>query len=77
MTQIAIDAGDKEWFEAWREDGETHAEAFHSMRRIVEAYEGEPVDVERLADELRVELLGGVELAAYRGSKAAVEDGSG
>ena len=74
MGQINVNDSDKEWFDEFKESDETQAEAFSRMVAQVKAFQGEPVDVEALADELKHSLIPMTELAAYRGSKEAVEE---
>ena len=73
MTQINVSDDSKAWFDDWKGD-RTQSEAFDEMVAIVRAFEGEPVDVEQLAEELEHSLLSKVELSAYRGAKAYHEN---
>lgn len=71
MTTITVESKDKEWFDDFK-DGRTQKEAFSEMCDIVRAYNGDPVDVKELAEELEQSLLSNVELAAFRGTKEAL-----
>ena len=76
MSQINVTDRDKERFDEFKDSDQTQAEAFAEVMDIVQAFEGEPVDVEKLADELKHSMIPQTEVAAYRGAKEAVE-GSG
>ena len=66
MPTVSVDRDDKDWFDDFQQDDETQAEAFHRMRKQVQAYNGEPVDVEQLAEEV-AEMMGPkLELSMYR-----------
>jgi len=76
MSQISVSDSDKDWFDEW--SGErTQSEAFADMVSIVRAYEGDPVDVEELAEELSHTLIPQTELASYRGCLEAMEGNDG
>lgn len=72
MAQINVNSDDKDWFDDFAGD-RTQAEAFEEMVQIVRTFDGEPVDVEQLADELEHGLVSNVHLAAYRGVKEYME----
>lgn len=74
MAQINIDDSSKEWFDEFKEDDETQADAFDRMVQQVKAFEGEPVDHEELAEQLSHTLIPRTELAAYRGCNEAIEN---
>jgi hypothetical protein len=76
MAQVNIKDSDKDWFDEFKGD-RTQGEAFAEMVSIVRAYEGEPVDVEELADELEAFMGTACELGAYRGAKHYMEDNHG
>ncbi len=72
MPTVSVDSSDKDWFDEW--SGErTQSEAFAEMVQIVKAYEGDPVDVEELAEELSHTLIPQTEISAYRGVKQYME----
>lgn len=73
MSSINVESDDKEWFDEFKGD-RNQGEAFAEMVQIVKAFEGEPVDVEKLAEELSHTLVPRMELASYRGSLEALED---
>ena len=73
MSQINVSDDSKAWFDDWKGD-KTQSEAFEDLVAIVKSYEGEPVDVEALAEELEHSLLSKVELSAYRGARAYHEN---
>ena len=74
MPTVSCTKSDKEWFEAFQEADESQADAFGRLVKLAKAYNGEPVDVEDLAEELRHTLNSDIELAAFRGSKEAIEN---
>lgn len=73
MSQINVSADDKEWFDEFKESDETQAEAFSRLVEQAKAFQGELVDHAELADELSHTLIPMTEVAAYRGSKSALE----
>ena len=73
MTQINVSSDSKDWFDDWKGD-RTQSEAFEDLVAIVKSYEGEPVDVEALAEELEHSLVSKIELGAFRGAKAYHEN---
>ena len=72
MPTITVDESAKDWFDSFKGD-KTQKEAFNEIMSIVQAFEGEPVDTEELADELVMQLGSDVNQAAYKGAKDAVE----
>ena len=72
MGSISVDDSDKDWFDEFKGD-RTQSEAFAEMVQIVRAFEGEPVDVDQLAEELEHKLVTNVHLAAYRGTREYME----
>ena len=74
MSQINVNSDAKEWFDEFKKSDETQAEAFDRMVAQVQAFNGDPVDVDELADELKHSMIPMTELAAYRGAMEALED---
>jgi hypothetical protein len=72
-STVSCTDSDKDWFDEFKESEETQAEAFSRMVQQVKTFNGEPVDVEELADELTHTLVSKIELGAYRGALEAVE----
>lgn len=76
MPSINANARDKERFDEFAAEYDTHAEAFAAVMDIVDAYNGDPVDESELADRLAERLAPKMELGAYRGAEEALEDTS-
>lgn len=66
MSSITVDQEDKDTFDEYFPDS-THAEGFKQLLAAYETLDGDPVDTEQLAQELRETLVSDVEVAAYRG----------
>ncbi len=73
MSQISVSDSDKDWFDSFKQDDETQAEAFSRLCEQARAFQGELVDVEELAEELSHTLIPQTEIAAYRGVSEAME----
>ena len=66
MSTVSCTDSDKERFEAIQESGETQAEAMSRILDMAEAFQGDLVDEEELAQET-AELMGPkIELSMYR-----------
>jgi len=73
MSQISVSDSDKDWFDSFKQDDETQAEAFSRLCEQARAFQGELVDVEELAEELSHTLIPQTEISAYRGVKQYME----
>lgn len=73
VSSISVSDSTKSNFDELKPDDMTHDEFVAELIQVYRAYEGEPVDVEKLADELSHTLVSKIELGAFRGSKQALE----
>ena len=66
MSTVSCTDSDKERFEAIQESGETQAEAMSRILDMAEAFEGELVDEEELADLVADKMGPKIELSMHR-----------
>ena len=76
MASINISDESKAWFDDYKQADENQGEAFERMIREVEAFNGNVVDPEELANQLKPFIAAGCELGAFRGCKAYMEEQS-
>ena len=74
MSSISVSSETKDDFDDLKPEDCTHDEFVETLLETYRAYNGDPVDHEQLAEELSHTLIPMTELAAYRGSKEAVEE---
>ena len=74
MSSISVSSSTKEEFDGLKPEDCTHDEFVQTLLETYRAYQGEPVDVEQLAEELSHTLIPMVELASYRGASEANDD---
>ena len=74
MSQINVSDDDKERFDEYKDSDQTQAEAFSEIMDIVDAYNGEPVNHDELAEKAAEQMGPKLELALYRVAAEMNED---
>ncbi len=76
MSSLSVSDSTKREFDETKPDDCTHDEFVAELLEVYRTFNGDPVDVEQLAEELSHTLIPETELAAYRGTSEALEDES-
>ena len=66
MSQVSCTDSDKERFEQLKRSDETQSEAFERVLDMAEAFNGEIIDEEQLAEEVAEKMGPKIELSMYR-----------
>lgn len=67
MTALSVSKEDKAEFKELKPDGMSQKEFFKEVLQGYKESEGERVDVDELAEEIKKSVASEIELAAYRG----------
>ncbi len=74
MSSISVSDSTKSEWDDLKPDDLTHDEFCQEVIATYKTFNGEPVDVEELAEELSHTLIPMTELAAYRGASEANDE---
>lgn len=69
MSSLSISSDTKDDFNDLQPSGTTQDEFVAELLEVYRTFNGEPVDHERLAEELSKTLIPQTEIAAYRGTR--------
>lgn len=76
MASISVDPADKKEFKEMKPDELTQKQFFAELLAAKRRDEGEIVDVDEMVEEIKHRVVTNAELAAYRGTKEALENGT-
>jgi len=74
MTSIKVSSETKREFDEMKPEDDTHDEFVEKLLAAKRRDDGEVVDVETIAEDVKEQVASAIEIAAYRGVQEALDD---